>query len=172
LLAQATFLSAVCKQRWSIPRIDKVTLFAHVADPKLGALAAKLGSNQDPFTMVEQLGEKYKKGEKSISAIERQLEELKKKSGRTVDPKAVSDLRTLVEGQHAEIAKIKKSNADSRRDKEKHMRETWQRHNPDGNPDGDGNTKGGRKKKNTTAPPAPAQPAAAAATAAGDGSYA
>jgi hypothetical protein len=34
------------------------------------------------------------------------------------------------------------------------MKETWQRHNPDGNPDGDGNTKGGRRKKNTTAPPA------------------
>jgi hypothetical protein len=42
VLAQAAFLSAACKQRWSIPRIDKVTLFAHVADPKLEALAARL----------------------------------------------------------------------------------------------------------------------------------
>jgi hypothetical protein len=33
--------------------------------------------------------------------------------------------------------KTKNSAADSRRDKQdKHMRETWQRHNPDGNPDG------------------------------------
>ena len=74
LLAQAAFLSAACKQRWSIPRIDKVTLFAHVADPKLEALAAKLGSSSDPFTMVERLDDKYKKGEKAISALERQLE--------------------------------------------------------------------------------------------------
>jgi hypothetical protein len=93
---------------------------------------------------------------------------MKKKAGTPGDPTAGSDLRALVESQNAEIAKIKKSAADSRRDKEKHMRETWQRHNPDGhNPDGDGNTKGGRKKKNTTAPPAPAQ--AAAASAAADG---
>jgi hypothetical protein len=31
VLAQAAVLSAACKQRWSTPRIDKVTLFAHVA---------------------------------------------------------------------------------------------------------------------------------------------
>jgi hypothetical protein len=31
--------------------------------------------------MVERLDEKYKKGEKTVSAIERQLEEMKKKSG-------------------------------------------------------------------------------------------
>jgi hypothetical protein len=171
LLAQAAFLSAACTQRWSTPRIDKVTLFAHVADPKLEALAARLGSSQDPFTMVERLDKKYKKGEKTVSAIERQLEEMKKKSGSPGDPKAVSDLRALIESHGAEIAKIKKSAADSRRDKDKHMRETWQRHNPDGNPDGDGNTKGGRRKggKNTTAPgPAPAQATATAATAAAD----
>jgi hypothetical protein len=91
-------------------------------------------------------------------------------SGSPGDPKAVSDLRALIESQNAEIAKIKRSNVDSRRDKEKHMKETWQRHNPDVNPEGDGNTKRGRKKKNTTAPPAPAPAATAAATAAGDGS--
>ena len=125
LLAQAAFLSAACKQRWSIPRIDKVTLFAHVADPKLEALAVKLGSSSDPFTMAERLHDKYKKGEKAISALERQLEEMKKKAGAPGDPKAVSDLRALIESQNAEIAKIKRSNADSRRDKEKHMKETW-----------------------------------------------
>jgi len=94
---------------------------------------------------------------------------MKKKAGTPGDPKAFSDLRAQIESQNAEIAKTKRSNADSRRDKEKHMKETWQRHNPDGNPDGDGNTKGGRKKKNTTAPPAPAQAAAATATADGNG---
>jgi hypothetical protein len=55
MLAQAAFLSAACKQRWSIPRIDKVSLFAHVSDPKIEALAAKLGSSQDPFTTLVQL---------------------------------------------------------------------------------------------------------------------
>jgi hypothetical protein len=96
LLAQAAFLSAACKQRWSIPRIDKVTLFAHVADPKLEALAARLGSSSDPFTMVERLDDKYKKGEKAISALERQLEEMKKKAGTPGDPKAISDLRAQI----------------------------------------------------------------------------
>jgi hypothetical protein len=63
--------------------------------------------------------------------------------------------------------KIKKFAADSRRDKDKHMRETWQRNSPDGNPDG--NTKGGRKKKgDTTATQPAAQPAAATATADGN----
>ena len=166
LLAQAAFLSAAMKQRWSIPRIDKVTLFAHVADPKLEALAARLGSNSDPFTMVERLDDKYKKGEKAISSLERQLEEMKKKAGTPGDGKAVGDLRALLEGQAAEIAKLKKSAADSRRDKDKHMRETWQRANPDGNPDG--NTKGGRRKKgDTTATQPAAQPAGATATADG-----
>jgi hypothetical protein len=169
LLAQAAFLSAACKQRWSIPRLDKVTLFAHVADPKLEALAARLGSNSDPFTMVERLDDKYKKGEKAISALERQLEEMKKKAGSPSDPKAISDLRAQIESQNAEIAKIKRSNADSRRDKEKLMKGAWQRHSPDGFHDGDGNAKGGREKKAPTAPPAPAQAAAAAATADGNG---
>jgi hypothetical protein len=44
--------------------------------------------------MVERLDDKYKKGEKAISALaERQLEEMKKKAGAPGDPKAVSDLR-------------------------------------------------------------------------------
>ena len=91
---------------------------------------------------------------------------MKKKAGAPGDPKAVSDLRALVESQTAEIAKIKKSAADSRRDKDKHMRETWQRHNPEGNPDG--NAKGGRKKKGDTTATQPAAPPAAA-TATADG---
>ena len=116
--------------------------------------------------MVERLDDKYKKGEKAISSLERQLEEMKKKAGTPGDPKAVSDLRALVESQTAEIAKIKKSAADSRRDKDKHIRETWLRANPDGNPDG--NTKGGRRKKgDTTATQPAAQPAGATATADG-----
>jgi hypothetical protein len=63
--------------------------------------------------MVERLDDKYKKGEKAISALERQLEEMKKKAGSPGDPKAISDLRAQIEGQNAEIAKIKRSNADS-----------------------------------------------------------
>ena len=89
---------------------------------------------------------------------------MKKKSSSPGDPKAISsDLRAQLESQSAEIEKMKRSAADSKRDTDRHKKETWeQRNNPDGV------TKGGRKKggKNTTAPaPAPAPTAAAAATA-------
>jgi hypothetical protein len=43
---------------------------------------------------MDRLDEKYKKGEKTVNAIERQLEEMKKKSGGPGDPKAISDLRS------------------------------------------------------------------------------
>jgi hypothetical protein len=171
MLAQAAFLSAACKQkRWSIPRIDKVTLFAHVADPELEALATRLGSGQDPFTTMDRLDEKYKKGENTVNASEQQLEEMKKKSENPGDPKAISDLRAQLDSQNAEIEKIKRSAADSKRGREKYKKETWERNNPDGGP---GETKGGREKgggRNTPAPaPAPAPTAAATAAAAGNG---
>jgi hypothetical protein len=66
---------------------------------------------------------------------------MKKKSSSPGDPKAISsDLRAQLESQSAEIEKMKRSAADSKRDKDRHKKETWERNNPDGD------TKGGRKK--------------------------
>jgi hypothetical protein len=170
MLAQAAFLSAACKQkRWSIPRIDKVILFAHVADPELEALATRLGSGQDPFTTMDRLDEKYKKGENTVNAIEQQLEEMKKKSENPGDPKAISDLRAQLDSQNAEIEKSKRSAADSKRGREKYKKETWERNNPDSptsRPRAGARRGGGEREREITPAPAPAPAPTAAATAA------
>jgi hypothetical protein len=105
VLAQAAFfLSTACKQRWSIPCIDKISLFAHVGGQ------ARLGPgfiyNDGPARREVQEG-----GEKTVSTIERQLEEMKKKSGSPDDPKAMSELRAQVDHQNTKIEKVKKSAA-------------------------------------------------------------
>jgi hypothetical protein len=86
---------------------------------------------------------------------------MKKKSGTPGDPKALNDLRAQVDRQNSEIDKLKKSAADSKRDKDKYKRDTCERNNPDGGT--------AAKKKgagNNTAAPAPAPAAAATAAAA------
>jgi hypothetical protein len=55
LLATAVFLSQAQRARWSIYRIDRVTLFAYNPSDSVGALAEKLGTAKDPFTKMEAL---------------------------------------------------------------------------------------------------------------------
>jgi hypothetical protein len=49
------FLSQAQRARWSIYRIDRVTLFAYNPSDSVGALAEKLGTAKDPFTKMEAL---------------------------------------------------------------------------------------------------------------------
>ena len=71
LLATATFLSQAQRARWSIYRIDQVTLFAYNPPGSVGALAEKLGTAKDPFAKLEALEGKYSSGERSIQALNR-----------------------------------------------------------------------------------------------------
>jgi hypothetical protein len=59
LLATAAFLSQAQRARWSIYRIDQVTLFAYNPSDSVGALAEKLGTAKDPFAKLEALESKY-----------------------------------------------------------------------------------------------------------------
>ena len=81
LLATAAFLSQAQRARWSIYRIDQVTLFAYNAPDSVGALAEKLGTANDPFAKMLALETKYNSGERSIQTLNRTIEELKKKVG-------------------------------------------------------------------------------------------
>jgi hypothetical protein len=81
LLATAAFLSQAQRARWSIYRIDQVTLFAYNPSDSVGALAEKLGTANDPFAKMVALESKYNSGGRSIQTLNRTIEELKKKVG-------------------------------------------------------------------------------------------
>jgi hypothetical protein len=121
---------------------------------------------------MKRLDEKYKKGEKTANAIERQLERMKKKSGSPGDPKAISDLRAQLESLSAEIEKMKKSPLPTASATRTGTKERLGSETPPTETPRVGARRGGRGGggKGTTAPaPAPAPTAAAATVVAENG---
>ena len=126
LLATAAFLSQAQRARWSIYRIDQVTLFAYNAPDSVGALAEKLGTANDPFAKVAALEGKLNSGERSIQALNRTIEELKKKVG-SGNSAELENLRKQVAGQSKALTDLTSKAADSQRDKDRNRQQQWQR---------------------------------------------
>ena len=126
LLATAAFLSQAQRARWSIYRIDQVTLFAYNAPDSVGALAEKLGTANDPFAKVAALEGKLNSGERSIQALNRTIEELKKKVG-SGNSAELDNLRKQVAGQSKALTDLTSKAADSQRDKDRNRQQQWQR---------------------------------------------
>ena len=126
LLATAAFLSQAQRARWSIYRIDQVTLFAYNAPDSVGALAEKLGTANDPFAKVAALEGKLNSGERSIQALNRTIEELKKKAG-SGNSAELENLKKQVAGQSKALTDLTSKATDSQRDKDRNRQQQWQR---------------------------------------------
>ena len=172
LLATAAFLSQAQRARWSIYRIDQVTLFAYNAPDSVGALAEKLGTANDPFAKMVALETKYNSGERSIQTLNRTIEELKKKVGAGNNAE-LDRLVKQVEGQSKALTKLTDKAADSKRDKDRNRQQQWQQTNTTApaaaqttaqNP-----WRGGKGGKGGNGAPAPSPTPAAAATSATPG---
>jgi uncharacterized coiled-coil protein SlyX len=125
LLATAAFLSQAQRARWSIYRIDQVTLFAYNAPDSVGALAEKLGTANDPFAKMVALETKYNSGERSIQALNRTIEELKKKVGAGNNAE-LDRLTKQVAGQSKALTELTEKAANSKRDKDRNRQQQWQ----------------------------------------------
>jgi hypothetical protein len=164
LLATAAFLSQAQRARWSIYRIDQVTLFAYNPSDSVRALAEKLGTAKDPFTKIEALETKYNSGvERSIQTLNRTIEKLKKKVGAGNN----AELDRLVK-----LTKLTEKAADSKRDKDRNRQQQWQQTTTApaaAQTTAQAPWRGGKGGKGGNGAPAPSPTPAAAATSAAPG---
>jgi uncharacterized membrane protein YgcG len=73
LFAVLAFLESCSRKGWQIPRFDRTSLFAPVPNPKLEALAKKIGTKDDPIQIAAQLAAKVAVMEKKNEVLEKRL---------------------------------------------------------------------------------------------------
>ena len=67
------FLESCSRKSWEIPRFDRTSLYAPVSNPKLEALAKKIGTKDDPIQLAAQLAAKVAAMEKKNEVLEKRL---------------------------------------------------------------------------------------------------
>ncbi len=73
LMVVLAFLESCSRKSWEIPRFDRTSLYAPVSNPKLEALAKKIGTKDDPIQIAAQLAAKVAVMEKKNEVLEKRL---------------------------------------------------------------------------------------------------